>query len=203
MSVLIIGAGGHAKVVADCLNQQGVSVMGFVDDNPALKGQALLGLPVLGTITQWEDFQPNGVIIAIGNNALRRKLASQLTSATDRWVQAIHPKSVLSPTVRLGAGSLVVAGAVINVDTVIGQHTIINTGATVDHDCVIGDFVHIAPGVNIAGGVYVEDGAFLGIGARVIPGCRIGAGAVIGAGATVIQDIPPHVIAKGIPARWD
>lgn len=201
--MLIIGAGGHAKVVADILRAQGVHVQGYLDDEVSLQGQQRLGLPVLGPVEAYRDFNPEGLIIGIGSNSARYAITKRLSDILNNvWINAIHPQAVIAPSVRFGAGVVVAAGAVINPDAVIGDHAIINTGATVDHDCVIGRFVHIAPGAHLAGGVQLEDEGLIGIGAVVIPGCHIGAKAIIGAGAVVVSDIPAGVTTKGIPARW-
>lgn len=200
---LIIGAGGHGKVIADIMRCLGRPILGFVDDNAAIIGQQVFGLPVLGRVDQWADFGPDGLIAGVGDNGIRRVIVERAGPSAPRWVTALHPASVIAASVGMGAGAVVMAGAIINADTIIGSHAIVNTGATIDHDCIIGDFVHVAPGAHLAGGVHVGDGALLGIGCAVTPGRRIGAGAVIGAGAAVVCDIPPGVIAKGVPARWD
>ncbi len=199
---LIIGAGGHAKVIADILHCQGVKVLGFVDDNPNLVGQTILGLPVVGLIGHWANFEPSSVILGIGSNAARRAVAERLeTSAELPWITAIHPSAIIAKSVRIGNGTVIMAGAVINPDTVLGQHVIINTASSVDHDCTIGSYVHIAPGTHVAGGVSIGSEAFLGIGTSVIPNRKIGENAIIGAGAVVISDIPPNVTAVGVPAK--
>lgn len=201
--VLIIGAGGHAKVVADILRAQGINVLGYLDDEASLHGQERLGFPVLGPIDAYRDFNSDGLIIGIGSNSTRCAIATRLSDVPGNlWLNAIHPQAVIAPSVHLGVGVIIAAGAVINPDTVIGDHVIINTGATVDHDCIIGRCVHIGPGVHLAGNVQIDDECFVGIGAVAIPGCHIGAKSVIGAGTVVISDIPAEVTAKGVPARW-
>lgn len=200
--VLILGAGGHAKVIADILMSQGTEVRGFLDDDPKLWGEMRLGLPVLGAIGQYLDYQPDGLIIGIGDNLVRRSFAERLsTQAQKLWCNAVHPRAILARSVRLGQGVVVGAGAVINPDTVLGDHAIINTGATVDHDCTIGDFVHVAPGAHVAGGVLVGEGALLGIGSSLIPNISVGAWTTIGAGSVVTSDLSAELIAFGVPAR--
>lgn len=201
--ILIVGAGGHAKVVADILHAQGDHVLGYLDDEVSLHGQERLGFPILGSIDCYRDFNPNGLIIGVGSNSARFEIVKRLDAVPrGLWVNAIHPQAVIAPSVQLGIGIVVAAGVVINPDAVIGDHAIINTGATVDHDCAIGRFVHIAPGVNLAGNVQIDDECLIGIGSDAIPGCHIGAKAVVGAGSVVISDIPAGVTAKGVPARW-
>ncbi len=200
--ILIIGAGGHGKVVADILLRQSISVLGFLDDDPATWGTLRLGLPVLGAIDTFSDYSPEGLAMGIGSNTIRREIVRRLGNlAHDLWQLAIHPRAVIAPSVSIGRGTVVAAGAVVNPDTYLGDHVIINTGATVDHDCHIGDFVHIAPGAHIAGGVRVSEGALLGIGSVAIPGSAIGEWATVGAGAVVLDNIPDRVVAIGIPAR--
>lgn len=200
--ILILGAGGHAKMIADILLRQGLPVKGYLDDNPAAWGTTPLGLPVLGSIDSYMDHQPDGLIMGIGVNAIRRAVVERLGNAVDDlWCNAIHPDTTIAASVRLGKGVMISARAVINVDTVIGDHVIINTGAVVEHDCRVGHYAHVAPGSILTGGVTIGEGAFLGAGSVVIPGCAIGEWAVTGAGAVVVRDVPPSVTVKGIPAR--
>ncbi|NJL93381.1 MAG: acetyltransferase [Anaerolineae bacterium] len=202
--ILIIGAGGHGKVIAEALRRQGQVVLGFLDDAPQLSRQQVLGLPVLGACQHWPTLAPEGLVIAIGSNTIRQRLAQQLAAhpQVPPWTRVVHPAATLAEAVQVGPGSVCLAGSIVGVDVVLGAHVILNTGATIDHDCTIGDFAHLAPGVHLAGGVTVGSGALIGIGACVLPGCHIGEQATIGAGAVVTGDIPPGVVAKGIPARW-
>lgn len=201
--ILIIGAGGHGKVVADILLRQSIAVLGFLDDDPAMWGTFRLGLPVLGAINTFSDYSPEGLVIGIGSNVMRREIVRRLGSlAYDLWQPAVHPEAVIAPSASIGRGTVIAAGAVVNPDTCLGDHVIINTGATVDHDCYIGDFVHIAPGAHMAGSVRISEGALLGIGSVAIPGSAIGEWATVGAGAVVLGNIPGHAIAVGVPARW-
>lgn len=201
--VLIIGAGGHAKVVADILLCAGFTVIGFLDDDPTTWGQQRLGLPVLGGIDTYASHGPAGLVMGIGDNITRMQVVGRLGLQTDKlWRPAIHPRATLAASVLIGHGVVVAAGAVVNPDSVLGDHVIINTGATVDHDCEIGDYAHIAPGVHISGGVRVGMGTLIGVGASVAPGRTIGVGAIVGAGAAVVHDLPDGVTAKGVPARF-
>lgn len=200
--VLILGSGGHAKVIADILRCQGVQVRGFLDDNSAVWGQTRLGLPVLGAIDRYREFESEGLIVGIGANRIRREVVQRLGPAAEAlWQNAIHPTAVIADSVRIGRGTVIMANAVINPDTIIGNHAIVNTAATIDHDCTIADYVHTAPGCHLAGGVQVGEGAFLGIGVVVIPSLFIGEWATIGAGAAVVRSIPDGMTAKGVPAR--
>jgi sugar O-acyltransferase (sialic acid O-acetyltransferase NeuD family) len=201
--LLVLGAGGHGKVVADILLCQGIPVRGFLDDDPASWGTTRLGLLVLGALDRYREYEPDGLVLGIGTNAIRRALVERLGSpAAALWRTAIHPRATVAASTGLGRGVVIAAGAVVNPDTVLGDHVIVNTGATVDHDCVIADFAHLAPGVHLSGGVRIGAGTLVGVGAAVAPTRAVGAWSVVGAGAVVVRDIPDRVTAKGVPARW-
>jgi sugar O-acyltransferase (sialic acid O-acetyltransferase NeuD family) len=203
MSVLILGAGGHGKVIADILLKQGVSIAGFLDDNPSTWGSKALGLPILGGIDEYTQYTPTGLILGIGSNQVRQRIVSRLGQTVEPlWINAVHPTATIALDVQLGKGVVLAAQTVINTGSRIGNHVIVNTGATIDHDCNVQDFCHIAPGVHMAGGVTVGTGTLLGIGAAVTPYRTIGAWSTVGAGATVVHDIPEHVTAMGTPAHW-
>lgn len=202
-SILVLGAGGHGKVVADILQCQGYIVLGLLDDDSTKWGMSQLGLPILSDIEGYRNYPGSGLVMGIGANRIRRAIVERLGECVNPlWQPAIHPRATVASSAYIAPGSVVSAGAVINVDVRIDIHTIINTGATVDHDCVIEPYAHVAPGANLAGDVHVCEGALIGVGASVIPGCRIGKWATIGAGAVVVRDVPDNVIAKGVPARW-
>ena len=205
-SIFIYGASGHAKVVIDIIERQGsVRIAAVIDDNATLHGQAFFGYSIVGgreTLLQLHQQQGmDAGIIAIGDNGVRAKLAAWLAQNGMRRVVAIHPGTHLGRETRIGAGSVAMAGVVINCSTVIGEDVIINTGATVDHDCVIGDAVHIAPGCHLCGNVTMGNGSFIGAGTIVVPGIRIGANALIGAGSTVLRDVPDGARMAGSPCR--
>lgn len=197
--ILVVGAGGHGKVVIATLREAGHRVAGVFDDNPALWGQSVLGCPVLGSLSKIPDRAPAAAVLAVGGNDVRRSLARRLPGL--KWITVVHPRAYVHASVKLGAGTVVCAGAVIQPDAIIGEHCIINTSASVDHDCRIGNFVHIAPGAHLAGGIAVGHGTLVGIGACVTPGVTIGAETIIGAGAAVTRNLPDGITAMGIPAR--
>lgn len=192
----IIGASGHAKVVIDILLEREIPVDGIWDDNIELR--SLKGFPIKGNFSEFLKSSANSVIIAIGNNSVRKKLAEKL-QFTD--AMAIHPKSVVSKSSHVGIGTVIMANATVNADTRIGIHGIINTNSSVDHDCEIDDYVHISPHVGLAGNVSVGEGTHIGIGASIIQGIKIGKWATIGAGAVVIRDVPDYAIVVGNPGK--
>ncbi len=196
--VVVIGAGGHGKVVVATLQAAGVKVAGIYDDDPGRLGDEVLGVPVVGAARELGTATGRPAVLAVGDNRARQRLAAELPLA---WVSVVHPSAVVHPSVRLGPGSVVFAGAVVQPDTEIGAHAIVNTGSRIDHDCRIGDFVHVAPGVNLAGGVVIEDGSFIGIGSCAVPGVRVGAWATVGAGAAVVRDVREGTTVVGVPAR--
>jgi len=191
--VVVIGAGGHAKVVISTLTACGTPVAAVLDDDDSKWGTDAQGMRV-GRI---ERARGGRGIVGIGDNAQRREMARALGL---EWQTAVHPAAYVHASAKLGRGTVVFAGAVVQPDAVIGDHVIVNTGATVDHDCVIGDFAHLAPGVHLAGAVQVGEGAFLGIGSVVCPGVKIGRWARLGAGAVAIRDLADGVVAVGVPA---
>ena len=188
----LYGASGHGKVIKDIVEAQGGIVDGFIDDN--LSVNELSGLPVLHSAENVDE-----VIISIGMNAVRRRVADKLDCKFSS--PSTHPSSIISGTATIGEGTVVMANAVVNAEAKIGRHCIINTGATVDHECRIGDFVHIAPGVHLCGQVHVGEGTLVGVGSSVIPCAHIGRWCVIGAGSVVVSDIPDNVVAYGNPCR--
>jgi sugar O-acyltransferase (sialic acid O-acetyltransferase NeuD family) len=200
--LLILGAGGHGKVAADCASEQGRwSAIEFYDDRwPALSASA--HWPVAG---KGEDLLRSTAdceaFVAIGDAEARLAWIARLEKAGLALASIVHPRAIVSAGASVAAGVLIVAGAVVNIGARLDEGVIVNTGASVDHDCVIGAGAHICPGAHLAGNVEVGRGAWVGIGAAVRQGVKIGAGATIGAGAVVIHDIPAGVTAIGAPAK--
>jgi acetyltransferase EpsM len=200
--LVIIGAGGHSKVVADAAIRAGFRVRGFLDDHATVA--PLPGYDVIGTVL---DLVHNSqlqkdllAVIAIGDNRARMHVVEKLGLPSERYALVIDPSAVVSRHASIAEGTVVLQGAIVNAGTVIGQHAILNTGCTIDHDCRIEHYAHISPGVNLAGGVAVGEGAHLGISSCVIPQCFVGNWSVVGAGAAVVQSIPAKCIAVGVPA---
>jgi UDP-perosamine 4-acetyltransferase len=201
-AVVVLGAGGHAKVVIEILEGiPGLSVHGCTSAEPG--ALPVLGYPVLGADDILPGLFNSGVrhaFVAVGDNRARLRAMREVTSLGFTLVQAVSPRAIVSARIRIGLGVAIMPGAVVNPDSELGDGAIVNTGATVDHDCRVGECAHIAPGVNLAGNVTIGTGAFVGIGSRVIPGRSIGEWAVVGAGTVVIRDVPPGVTVAGVPA---
>ncbi|MRR52631.1 MAG: acetyltransferase [Rhodocyclaceae bacterium] len=196
MRVLIIGAGGHAKVVIDALEQAGHTIAGVVDEKAATS--VLGGYPVFaGPALPDAD----GFIVAIGDNAARRDRFEHYGSLLLTPATVVHPAAVIADSATIGPGSVVFAGAIVNSDAVIGENVILNTGCTIDHDCSVEAHAHIGPGANLCGNVMVGEGALVGVGACAIPGAKIGSWSVVGAGSVVVDRVKSGVTAVGAPAR--
>lgn len=201
--ILLLGAGGHGKAMADLLLAAGgYDIAGFLD--AASKASQVLGLPVLGDESLLAALAVQGVTLAhpaVGNNAQRLAAASRLSAAGFALPSLTHPAALIGHGVRIGEGAAILARAVIGPEAEIGRLALVNTGAIVEHDCVVEEAAHIGPGVVLAGGVRIGAGALIGAGAVVRPGIIIGAGAVIGAGAAVVDNIAAGARVAGVPAR--
>jgi sugar O-acyltransferase (sialic acid O-acetyltransferase NeuD family) len=196
-SIILIGGSGHARVIMDAITASGGTVAGILDDAIA-PGTLVHGIPVLGKTEDRFDFAEHPFVIAIGNNAVRQRMAEagKLT-----WATVIHPAAVVSPSARIGAGTVVMAGAVINADARVGDHCIVNTGAVVEHDNALEDYVHISPNAALGGTVHIGELTHVGIGACVRNNVNICGGCTVGAGAAVVKDIAEPGVYAGVPAR--
>lgn len=197
--LIIIGASGHGKVVADIAKLSGYTDIAFLDDAPGLK--VVSGYPVLGAVSTFSAFSQDDFFVAIGNSDIRRRIQDEISSSGARLVTLIHPSAVVAQDVVIGEGTAVMAGAVINPSVRIGRGCIVNTSASVDHDCVIGDFSHISVGAHLAGSVAVDKRTWIGIGAVVNNNLSICSDVVIGAGAVVVRSIGVSGTYVGIPAK--
>lgn len=195
---LLVGAGGHGKVVADTLQCGGwEDAVFFVDDDRALWGQPLMGLQVLGPLAAVLHASDR-VHVAVGSNQTREELSRGIAPA--QRLTVIHPSAVVSRHAELGNGCFVAAGAVVGPCARVGAGAIVNHGAVVDHDCIVGDFCHIAPLASLAGQVRLGARVLVGAGARVLPGVKVGDDVVIGAGAVVLRDVASGRTVIGVPA---
>lgn len=205
--VILLGAGGHAKVVLDLLRALDRQVLGVCDPRLAAEGVGTWrDLPVLGGDKAVQSFESDSIELANGvgsmpNNGLRRCLHGMFTNRGYQFATLVHPSAMVGSGVTLGAGVQLMAGAIVQADTHIGESTILNTAASVDHDGVIGAHVHIAPGAVLSGQVAIGEGAHIGSGATIIQGISLGVGAVIGAGTVVIRDVPAQHQQTGQPPR--
>lgn len=200
-SLLILGCGGHGRVVADAALDCGYERIAFLDDAPPIRLPPAAKL--LGPIAAAGDFVRAwpAAIAAVGNSHLRQSLFARLRALAYRTPNVVHPSAVISRGVTLGEGIFIAAGAIVNVDASIGDAAIINTGARIDHDCRIGSASHIAPGATLSGGVVVGERVWLGTGCCVRQGVEIGHDAVVGVGAAVVGDLAGGRTYAGVPAR--
>jgi len=195
----IYGAGGHSQVIKEVLKTGGFTITDTFDDKPSSVHHASKNVNI-GARKNISDFPHEGapVIIAVGINSERAEIASFLKCDYEK---AIHKSAIISPTSKVGDGTVVFAGAIIQPNTVIGKHVIINTGASIDHDNIIGDYAHISPKAALCGHVEVGEGSHVGVGAVVIPKVKIGKWCTIGAGTIVLKDIPDYSTVVGNPGK--
>lgn len=203
-NIYIIGAGGHAKVVADIILKRkellndSIDLVGFLDDNLT---ENIFNIPVLGKVEKINELKKdknNYFVIAIGNNKVREKITRDYNC---QYITLIHPKSIIGNEVKIDTGTVVMAGVVVNSYSRIGKHSIINTGSIIEHDNEIEDFVHISPKVSLAGNIQIGKNTWVGIGSIVIQGIKIGKETIIGAGSVVVKNINDKVKAYGNPCR--
>lgn len=206
--VIGLGAGGHAKVVAEILRLTGgYELVGLLDPRQELWKTEVLGILVLGDDSLLPELYQRGIRYAfiglgtVGDTRPRRRLYEKARRQGFQVVPAIHPQAVIAPSVEIGHGPTVMAGAVINAAAQLGDNVIVNTGAIVEHDCVVGNHVHIATGACLASTVHVGEGTHIGLGSSIRQCIHIGRNAIIGAGAVVVDDVPDNVVVLGIPAR--
>jgi acetyltransferase EpsM len=202
--LFIYGASGHGKVIIDIvIKEEQYKIVGIIDDDPKLWKGEFCGYPIIGgeNVLKDKTYRDSRLILAIGDNAARKKLWQTIDALGYELTCAVHPSAQIGRNVFIGVGTVIMANTAINSGTKIGENTIINTGATIDHDCVLEDYVHISPGAHLAGNVHVGKLTHIGIGASVVQGIKIGKGVIIGAGAAVIDNIPDNVTAAGVPAR--
>jgi UDP-perosamine 4-acetyltransferase len=201
--VLILGSSGHAKVIIEILREHpDLHIAGCLAAEPS--APPVCGVPVVGDDSALPRLRDTGVthaFVAVGDNRVRSRIIENVLSHGVKLVNAISRHAVLSPSVHIGEGVALMAGAIVNAEAVLGDGAIVNTGAVVDHDCILGPMSHVGPGSTLAGCVQLGAGSFLGTGCRVVPGVRIGDWSVVGAGATVLRDVPDHVVSVGVPAR--
>ncbi len=199
--MILIGGGGHAKVMLDAALCAGIEIQGFVDDDPDAPLTRLRGCPVyVGAFDDVTNYTQCCPMLAVGGVSLRAKLIEQLGDV-DFAQSIVHPSAMIASSATVALGVFVGPGAVVNAEAKICSHAIVNTGAIVEHDCRVGINVHVGPRAVLGGGVHVGDHSLIGIGAVVLPGVKIGSGVVVGAGAVVVKDVGDGEVVVGVPAR--
>ena len=204
--VLVLGAGGHAKVLIEALSTASVEILGVVDPDPALMGMTVLGIPVLGDDREVLKYSSGTVRLVNGLGSIglpnrRQSLFEQFKAKGYNFATVVHPSAVVAADAQLGEGSQVMAGVVIQPSCHIGANSILNTRVSVDHDCHIGDHVHIAPGSVLSGNVSVGKSSHIGTGSTIIQGINVGRHTVVGAGSVLLKDVPSGVTVYGVPAK--
>ena len=207
-SVLVIGAGGHARVTADALLASGSKVAGFIDADPKLHGTVILGIPVLGgdEVLSEPQFADNALVNGIGGAgdqrrpSLRRQIQERLEALGRRFVGTRHPMALVSPFAVVDGTAQLFAASVVQSGAQIGKGAIVNTGAIVEHDSYVGDFTHCAPGSVVCGDVRIDENSHIGAGAVVRQGIHLAGGAIVGAGAVVVRDYEGRGPLCGVPA---
>jgi acetyltransferase EpsM len=200
--VILIGDGGHSKVIREIISRnEEYSITAILDDKFEYE-EEVSGI-IRGPVSMVDllNDEQTKVIVAIGNNTVRKRVVEELTLPSDSYLTIIDPSAVISATAVIGSGTVVMPNAVINADAVIGDHCIINTGSITEHENKVGNFVHLSPNATLTGNVLIKEGVHIGAAATIIPGMTVGEWSVIGAGSTVIRNIPPESKAVGSPAR--
>jgi sugar O-acyltransferase (sialic acid O-acetyltransferase NeuD family) len=204
--ILIIGAGGHGRVIADLARACHRGILGYLDEDRAIHGQRIQGIEVLGGDERLNECPPEQVVLANGIGSVtsvepRQRVFTRLSAVGYVFEVLVHPSAIVATSVSLSGGAQVMAGAVVQAGTSIAENAILNTGAIIDHDCVIGRHSHVAPGATLCGNVQLGERSFVGAGSTVIQGIRIGNGAFVGAGAVVVSDVEDAARVTGVPAK--
>lgn len=209
--IVILGAGGLARETLMVINQANrearapleQEVLGFIDENPKNHGKLLNGYPVLGDFNWFSTVDTTDVraVCGIGNNEARAKVTKKAESLGIRFTNAIHPNVQISDSVKLRKGIIICAGSIITCNIGLGNHVYINLDCTIGHDTILEDYVNLSPGVHVSGNCKLFEGSHVFTGAVIVPGVTIGKWSIIGAGAVVLEDVPDHVVAVGVPAR--
>lgn len=197
-SVILVGAGGHGRSVLSLLAELGMTATAIYDDAPGTWGKTVLGVPVRGPIAELDTRGDTPVVLGLGDNAARKRVAELFPSVT--WATVVHPRAYVTASAQIGPGSVVFPFAVVGTEVILGAHVIINCNATVGHDSRLGDYAQAAIGAQVAGGSTVGAGALLAAGCVVCPKVTIGEWAILAAGAVAVRDVPPRSTAYGIPA---
>jgi sugar O-acyltransferase (sialic acid O-acetyltransferase NeuD family) len=206
LPVIVISAGGHARVLISVLKTLNITILGITEAAPDRVDDKIKGLSIIGGDDKILDYLPDTVALVNGIGSIattvkRKAIYVKFKNAGYSFANVIHPSAMIMDDVQLGEGVQIMAGAIVQPGCVIGDNSIINTGAIVDHDCMIGEHVHVAPGAVLSGGVHIGAMTHIGTSAAVIQGVQIGQAAVIGAGSVVVNNILPGIKVVGVPAR--
>ena len=203
LPLVLIGAGGHASVIADACETIGFLPEGYLAPGPSTHPLAAR-LLYLGNDDRLDDVtfrRGHCFIIGLGEMAARSRIADNIRRLNLVVRSIVHPSAIIGNHVNMEGGIFIAAGAIVNSGSRIGEHAILNTGSIVDHDCDLGDLVQIGPGATLAGGVVCGKAASVGAGGVIMPGVKIGSGATVGAGAVAVQSVPPDTVVIGVPAK--
>lgn len=201
MDVIVIGNGGHSKVIQEMIRSLNFKIIAILDGN-YIEHNRVNGVEYAPIESIYEYLKPDvRVVIAIGDNASRKKVSDQLSLHSEQYLTVSHPSSVISSTARIGVGTVIMPNAVINANAIIGDQCIINTGAIIEHENKVDNYSHVSPNATLTGDVSTGEGVHIGASVTIIPGISIGSWSVIGAGATVIEDVPSFSTAVGCPAK--
>ena len=205
MKIVIIGAGGHGKVVLDIFGaNRHFEVVGFLDADPGTHRKIIDGVTVLGDLSlipKLPEMHVHAAIVAIGDNYTRKKYVEKLQKAGIELLCAIHPSAQIAPNVSIGKNVVIAAGTILCTNVTVHDSVILNTGSLVDYNCCIHNCAHVGPGVKVAACVNIEESALIGIGASIVPNVTVGESAIVGAGAVVLQDVSAFSTVVGVPAR--
>lgn len=204
--IIILGGGGHAKVLIEAIRLCSMSVIGIIEADSAKNEIDVFGVRVIGGDESISGYDPKAVRLvnavgSVGRPVSRIAVFEKFKEKGFMFATVIHPSATMASDVVLGEGAQIMAGVVIQPGVTIGANAIVNTGALIDHDCMIGDHVHLGPGVTLSGGVRVADSVHIGTGATLIQGVTIGLNSVVGAGSVVIHAVPDNVEVAGVPAK--
>ena len=202
MNIILIGDSGHGKVITDLVRSNGDKVVGKLDDkySETFSENGCFYGPV-SNVNELIEEQHAKVVISIGSNLIRKKVVERLKLFDEQYATCIHKQTVISPSAKIGPGTVIMPGAIVNADARIGNHSIVNSSSVIEHECTIGNFSHISPGSIMTGGVELGEGVHIGAGATVIPLKKVKQWSVVGAGSVVIEDIKEFSTAVGIPAK--
>lgn len=210
---MLVGAGDHARVLIDVINQlafpefEDWEIVALTDANPEIHGQSIMDVPVVGGDRELPKLRDQGVsygLVGVGltaGTAKRAEVFKMLDAAGFVLPTLVHPGALIASNVEIGAGSVILAGAIVGTGCRIGKNTIINIGASVSHDCVLEDHAVVSDGAHVTGGVTVKECVLIGAGATLLPYVTIGQNAVVASGAVVTKDIEPDIVVAGVPAR--